>query len=270
MAFLIGMIWLVVLSTITYVIFSVILHYNARITVMEAENSITGLPAVKHRGINLSNYRDILFFSGLMIALSAFIQVIEYQQSQPVPLAYQQQDIVVKTDELIDIQLKEQVPAPPKPPKKQTAGIVETKQKDIVDDLKYSDESTATDSLNMDALDLPDNEFAAVEPMNYNVVKNKPAFPGGMNALMQQIVRDYQYPETDRIRGNEGKVFVKFVVDVDGSIRDVAVTGGVNERLDAEAVRVIQNLPQWTPGHNEGHPVPVRMLIPISLSVGGN
>jgi protein TonB len=66
----------------------------------------------------------------------------------------------------------------------------------------------------------------------------------------------------------EGKVFVQFVIDKDGSPSDITVLKGIGSGCDEEAVRVIKNMPKWTPGKQRGRPVKVRMSLPIVFKLG--
>jgi protein TonB len=68
--------------------------------------------------------------------------------------------------------------------------------------------------------------------------------------------------------GTEGKVFVQFVINKDGSISDVVAIKGIGAGCDEEAVRIIQSSPQWTPGKQRGKPVKQRMVLPITFKLG--
>ena len=66
----------------------------------------------------------------------------------------------------------------------------------------------------------------------------------------------------------EGKVYVQFVVDKDGTLTDVKALKGIGAGCDEEAVRVIQEAPKWKPGKQRGRPVKVRMVLPIIFKLG--
>jgi periplasmic protein TonB len=65
----------------------------------------------------------------------------------------------------------------------------------------------------------------------------------------------------------EGKVFVEFLVDVDGKIKEVKVVRGLCESCDKEAIRLVKNMPAWTPGTQNGKIVRTRMVIPIKFGL---
>ena len=68
--------------------------------------------------------------------------------------------------------------------------------------------------------------------------------------------------------GVEGKVFVEFVVNRDGSIVDVKSIKGIGAGCDEEAVRIVQSAPAWKPGKQRGKPVRQKMVIPITFKLG--
>ncbi|MBK9191323.1 MAG: energy transducer TonB [Crocinitomicaceae bacterium] len=94
-----------------------------------------------------------------------------------------------------------------------------------------------------------------------------PAFPGGESAMIKFIQENVTYPELSREMGEQGTVYVQFVVHTDGSIQNVKVLKGVSELLDREAVRVIKKMPNWSPGKQDGEPVRVRYQIPINFRI---
>jgi len=96
-----------------------------------------------------------------------------------------------------------------------------------------------------------------------------PAYPGGPNALMKYVQNNLKYPESAKKNKQEGRVFVGFVVEKDGSISNVSVMRGVCEELDNEAVRVVKTLPKFTPGMNGGKPVRVQYTLPIVFKLTG-
>jgi protein TonB len=95
-----------------------------------------------------------------------------------------------------------------------------------------------------------------------------PTFPGGDKAMMEFIQSNIIYPDSSIVRDEQGTVYVQFVVNVDGSISDVAILRGVSPLLDAEAIRVISIMPKWNPASNAGKFVRVRYQLPIKFQIG--
>lgn len=94
-------------------------------------------------------------------------------------------------------------------------------------------------------------------------------FPDGEFKMVEYLKDNLKYPESAKKKGIEGKVYIQFVVEKDGSIADVKVMRGVCEELDAEAVRVIKAMPKWKPGEQEGKPVRTTMMLPINFKING-
>lgn len=101
----------------------------------------------------------------------------------------------------------------------------------------------------------------------FNVVEDKPAFPGGMEAMIQFFSTNIQYPADAKKQKIDGRVLVNFVVEKDGSITDVKVMKPGFPSLDAEAVRVVKMMPKWKPGYQKGQAVRVLFALPISFNL---
>lgn len=99
----------------------------------------------------------------------------------------------------------------------------------------------------------------------YNSVDIAPNFPGGKLSMMRYINRERRYPAAAYEAGIEGRVTCGFVVLADGSIRDVSVLKSAYPSLDAEAVRLVENMPRWDPGIVDGIKVAVYCVLPIAF-----
>lgn len=99
------------------------------------------------------------------------------------------------------------------------------------------------------------------------VVENMPVYPGGDAALFKFISENIKYPPEAKEKGIQGKVILRFMIASDGSVEDITVVRGIDPLLDAEAVRVMSILPDWTPGTQGGKPVNVWYSVPISFSL---
>lgn len=102
------------------------------------------------------------------------------------------------------------------------------------------------------------------------VVENQPEFPGGNAALMKFIGDNVKYPVEAQEKGVEGRVITNFVVEKDGSLSDFQVVRGIDPLLDAEALRVLQTMPNWEPGKQRGENVRVRFTLPVVFRLQGN
>ncbi len=102
----------------------------------------------------------------------------------------------------------------------------------------------------------------------YSTVEAKPTFEGGdANAFVKYVQANLKYPEKALENDIEGKVTVNFVVDANGKIRNARVVKGVDEELDAEALRVINSSPAWAPAKQNGKNVPVTCSIPVTFKI---
>ena len=101
----------------------------------------------------------------------------------------------------------------------------------------------------------------------FDVVEQMPEYPGGMQALFEFLSQNIKYPEDAQKQKVEGRVIVTFVVETDGSISNVEVAKHAFPSLDNEAVRVIQAMPNWTPGKQGGEVVRVKYTVPIVFNL---
>ena len=90
-------------------------------------------------------------------------------------------------------------------------------------------------------------------------------FPGGMAAMKQFLADNIKYPEIAMEMGDQGKVFVEFVVEKDGSISQIKILRGVSKEIDREAKRVVSIMPKWAPAEAKGESVRARCRIPINF-----
>ncbi len=111
-------------------------------------------------------------------------------------------------------------------------------------------------------MNVVEEEQNATDDKVFDVVENMPEFNGGMGALMQYLSDNIRYPEEKDI---QGRVIVRFVVGKDGSISNAQVVKSLHPSFDAEALRIINNMPKWIPGTQNGKPVNVKYVVPINF-----
>jgi TonB family protein len=103
----------------------------------------------------------------------------------------------------------------------------------------------------------------------YEQVEVMPEYPGGEQALMNDLIGSIKYPDEAKKNGIQGKVFVSFVVDEQGKVTNAKIERGVNPALDAESLRVVNGLKTWKPGTEKGKAVKVAYTIPINYALDG-
>jgi protein TonB len=101
----------------------------------------------------------------------------------------------------------------------------------------------------------------------FTVVEEQPSFPGGEEARIGFLLQSIKYPEEAKELGIQGKVFVTFVIETDGSITDVKVLRGIGGGCDEEAIRVVSLMPKWIPGKQRGTSVRVQFNLPIKFTL---
>ncbi len=102
----------------------------------------------------------------------------------------------------------------------------------------------------------------------WDTAEKMPEFPGGEEALMKYLKNHLKYPESAKENDKEGRVIVQFVVDKNGKVNNVEVVRGVDAALDSEAVRMVSEMPEWTPGEQNGKPVNVKYTLPVLFKLG--
>ncbi len=95
-------------------------------------------------------------------------------------------------------------------------------------------------------------------------------FPGGFSAMTRYISSNIVYPSISIDKGLSGKVYVNFIVQVDGSLSDFEIVKGVSAEIDVEAIRVVQNMPAWNPASLDGKSISTRMTLPINFQLEDN
>ena len=99
----------------------------------------------------------------------------------------------------------------------------------------------------------------------FEIVENMPEFPGGMAELMKFLQQNIKYPEQAQKDSIQGRVIVQFTIKKTGEVSDPTIMRSVSPELDAEAIRVVNAMPLWTPGEQKGEPVNVKFTLPIQF-----
>ena len=170
-------------------------------------------------------------------------------------------------------------PPPPPPPPAEQQTVVKYVAPVVVDSVKVEDqtkllmtEEQVTTTVNKEVVEVVEQKREEVEVAKeeevFVVVEEMPEFPGGGElALRKYLAKAIVYPVIAQENGIQGKVFVNFVVNKDGSVSNVKVARGVDPSIDAEAVRVVSSMPKWKPGKQRGAPVRVSYTVPISFKL---
>jgi protein TonB len=152
-------------------------------------------------------------------------------------------------------------PHPPPPPK--VIDVLNIVEDDVeLDEELVIEDTEATEDMEVDFSNMQseEEEEAAV----FFIVEDMPIFPGG-DAALHKYLATAQYPIIAQENGIQGRVYVKFVINTDGSVTDVQIARGVDPSLDKEALRVVKNMPKWKPGKQRGQAVRVSYTVPINF-----
>jgi len=212
---------------------------------------------------NLENKKLMFMQIGMIISLFIVWMAFEHK-------SYDKREIdasLLRQTETLDEEMveitkqEEQKPQPVEVPK-------QTTQLEIVED------DVETEDININA-EVEQNEVIeeyvapevveeeVVEQEIFQIVEEMPAFPGGEKALLEYVAKNIKYPQIARETGIQGRVFVGFVVEPDGSVSNVKILRGIGGGCDEEAMRVIKSLPKWKPGKQRGKAVRVSYQIPV-------
>ena len=167
-------------------------------------------------------------------------------------------------EEVLDIPPTEQPPPPP--PKKiqhpeiiEVPDVEEIKEEIQVDfDIEITDQK-AVEEVNYENFEVEEEVAEEV----FSIVESMPQFPGGMPAFLEYLGKNIKYPRKATQLGVEGRVFVEFIVNKDGTLTDLKVVKGIGSGCDEEAIRVLSKSPSWAPGKQRGKAVRVKMVVPI-------
>lgn len=221
----------------------------------------------KNEKYDLEKKRPLFFGIGMIISLS--LTLVAFEWKSPVDPVFQFEepieDIWFIDDSRITKQKPPEIPKP-QPQKKVVTPLdqikeVEELSKEFEDDTKVIIDDIIEEIIHATPVEpeIPKEPFLIVEDM--------PEFPGGDAALLGFIAKNIKYPNAAKKIGIQGRVFVKFVVNTDGSITDIEVLKGIGAGCDKEAVRVLKLLPKFTPGKQRGVPVNVQMQLPINFKL---
>ena len=118
----------------------------------------------------------------------------------------------------------------------------------------------------------PEQEVLEMNPGGevYVVVEQQPQYPGGEEARLKFFSENLHYPDQAKEQGIQGKVYVTFIVETDGTVSDIRVVRGIGGGCDEEALRVVKIMPRWNPGSQRGVPVRVQFTLPVKFTLTGS
>jgi protein TonB len=226
------------------------------------------MEARKNPKYDLQRYKSIFFNIGLVVSLLFVIAAFEWRFYDKIDIMAAGGSMNIEFEDILDVPPTEQPPPPA--PKVQDIRIIEVQDMEEIEDeidinldIEMTEETVIEERIEAEVADIEEEETEEV----FVIVEHKPVPKGGMQAFYAYVNKEFEYPRQARELRIEGKVFVQFVIEKDGSISNVIVAKGVGGGCDEEAIRVVEKSPNWNPGKQRGQPVRVRMVLPITFKL---
>ncbi|MGB0916504.1 MAG: energy transducer TonB [Flavobacteriales bacterium] len=214
----------------------------------------------KNPEVDLEKKRSLFLLAGYVFALAIVLTAFEWKTFDATASDLGKLVIDDLEEEIIPITEQEIKPPPPPPPPPPAPEI-----EIVEDDVEIEEEVEIMDveaDQEMEVVEVVEEEEEA-GPDFFTIVEDMPAYPGGDGGLLKYIAENVEYPPIAKENGITGVVYVSYIVDKSGNIKDVKVVRGADSFLDKEAVRVVKTIKGYKPGKQRGKPVPVQFTIPI-------
>jgi periplasmic protein TonB len=219
----------------------------------------------KTRNANVHRKSGLYFGVGLIFSITLVITAFEwrfYDDAGMMDLGVAAEDI----EELIDIPITEQ-PPPPLPVIHQPEIIEVPDDEEIIEEIDINLDVEINEDTEIEEFVFKEAPKEEEVDRIFTIVEENASFPGGSKAYAKFLRKNLKYPNQARRMGIEGRVYVQFIIRKDGAITEVTAIKGIGGGCDEEAVRVIRNSPNWSPGKQRGRAVIQKMIIPISFKL---
>lgn len=225
---------------------------------------------------DLKNKRGLFIEVGLLLSLAICLWAFEWSIEDIRHNVFNTLSLGDKTEEMIEITRPDKPEPEPEPepePKKEIVfEVFEVKNdNEKVGDIDWDGSEDGKNKRNIPTIIIPEDyevpESGSIEPVEFFKVEKKPEFPGGDIAMLNFIKNNVKYPPESKEIGIQGRVFVEFIIDINGKVIKAKVVHSADKNLDAEALRVIKLMPDWSPGKQRGKEVPVSYVIPVNFKL---
>ena len=219
--------------------------------IQENENEI--LEVKKSPKANLESNKSTWLLIGYVLVFAVMFVAFEWTATERKETGMViSAGVLLEEEVMIPITLPEKKVVPPPPEAKQITDVLEI----VEDDAEIEETEIISVEDQGEVVEINENMNIVVEELPeeetiYNVVEDQPEFPGGMQALMKYLRDNIKYPSISRQNNSQGRAYINFVVNTDGSI------------TDKEAVRVVSGMPKWKPGKQQGKTVRVKYTLPV-------
>ncbi|AZQ64168.1 energy transducer TonB [Flammeovirga pectinis] len=222
----------------------------------------------KYDSVNLDKYTSFFRMVGLSIAMVTLLAAFEYPTPRSVILDdWEAQNLIDET--LFDSSFVIPEPVLPKvKPIPKVITIIEVDDpKDVTDIIIDIPEDFTSETEIEDPVENFNEPDEEVITEFVTIAEQNASFKGGMGKFYKWLGRRIKYPAQAKRMGVEGKVFVQFIIELDGKLSNVKVVRGIGGGCDEEAVRVLKSSPDWKPAQQRGRAVRMQMVIPISFQL---
>jgi protein TonB len=215
---------------------------------------------------DLTKKSGFFFSIGLTITMALVLMAFEWTDTSEGDLSLLGKNTNT-FEEVIEVPPTEQ-PPPPAPVIQQPQVVEVPDEEEIKDDIKVNLDVEVTEESKVEEIVVQAEQPKEETDEIFTVVEESATPKGGMQAFYNYVNTKIKYPAQARRMGIEGKVFVEFVINKDGSLTDVKAIKGIGAGCDEEAIRVIQSAPPWNPGKQRGKAVKQRYTLPIFFKLG--
>ncbi len=217
----------------------------------------------KSKNADLEKKRGLFFQMGIIISLGACLVAFEWNSKND-----NLEQLAVNSEAIEEIELPPitmpEKPKPKIPVPKQIAIdelIIKDDEVEIDEELEFTSESSEDAVMDLGNIDMEEEDND--NPVPFYSLEEKPEFPGGESALMSYLAKSVRYPVIAQENNIQGTVYLSFIISKTGKVKNVSLLRGVDSALNKEAVRVVSNMPNWTPGRQGTKCVDVTYQVPI-------
>ena len=226
-------------------------------------------PKSKH---NLEQTKVANFFTGFCIVSGLTLAVVSYGNYEAIKI--KEKDVTLSNDfNLLDTKDKPlEINTKVQPVVNQTQSVNPPTDLENIKPVDNETQETVEkkpvlDGIKGDTTQIVNTQIVEVSNPVIEFPDVEPDFPGGYSNWINWLSDNFVYPDLDLEMGNQGVVYLQFVVEKDGSITDVEVIKGVSSGIDREAKRLLKKSPKWTPGEVSGQQVRTRLRLPINFVI---
>ncbi|MCB0787622.1 MAG: energy transducer TonB [Flavobacteriales bacterium] len=216
----------------------------------------------KNPEADLEKRKSSFLLIGLLCALSMTLVAFEWAKFDRTDSEMGTLDLEFLEEEVIPPSATPPPPPPPPPAPTTVLEIVEDDEE--IEEVEIEDTEVDEETI-VEVIEAPEENVE--EEQIFTIVEEMPQFPGGEQELFKYLGKQMKYPQMAADAGISGVVYVTFVVDKDGKVKDSKVLRGIGGGCDEEALRVVNNMPPWKPGKQRGKAVRVQYNLPIRFTL---